>query len=330
MSKIDDLPSEEQHYRREIEAIALVESCFPEKFGAPRQAGLAPSAEGIIRFLPPYNHPHYIEGIEHYSHLWLTFGFHQNQWNGKAKVRPQRLGGNERMGVFATRSSFRPNGLGLSAVKLESVDHQAMTLTVSGLDLIDSTPIYCIKPYIPFADAIMSATSTFAAEPPQKWPLLWSRDAKAAFIKLGSTSEASTTSESTTSESTTSESTTSESTTSESTTSEPPRSESITFQSMGQAQLYSLIEEVIGQNPIPQFHQDYARIYGVSIADLNIRFRHIPWENLDSLNGIVDAITLREMQQKMALMAHKVGANQHSPMPASCIVILEITPRSSS
>lgn len=310
MSKIDDLPSEEQYYRREIEAIALVESCFSEKFGAPRQAGIAPSAEGIIRFLPPYNHPHYIEGIEHYSHLWLTFGFHQNQWNGKAKVRPQRLGGNERMGVFATRSSFRPNGLGLSAVKLESVDHQAMTLTVSGLDLIDSTPIYCIKPYIPFADAIMSATSTFAAEPPQKWPLLWSRDAKAAFIKLGAISEAFTTSEST--------------------TSEPPRSESITFQSMGQAQLYSLIEEVIGQNPIPQFHQDYARIYGVSIADLNIRFRHIPWENLDSLNGIVDAIMLSEMQQRMALMSYKIGANERSQIPASCIVILEITPRSSS
>ncbi|GGZ90192.1 tRNA (adenine(37)-N6)-methyltransferase [Ignatzschineria ureiclastica] len=309
MHKMEDSLRENPHYRREIEAIALVESCFPEKFGVPRQAGIAPSAEGIIRFLPPYNHPHYIEGIEHYSHLWLTFGFHQNQWNGKAKVRPQRLGGNERMGVFATRSSFRPNGLGLSAVKLESVDYQAMTLTVSGLDLIDGTPIYCIKPYIPFADAIMSATSTFAVDPPQKWPLLWSCDAKTAVIKENSSSEESTIPESTIPESTTSKSATT---------------------SMTQGQLYSLIEEVVGQNPIPQFHQDYARIYGVSIAGFNIRFRHIPWENLDSLNGVVDATTLSEMQQRAALMNRKIEYSESDKIPESCIVILEVASESTN
>lgn len=272
-----DSLGENSHYRREIEAIALVESCFPEKFGVPRQAGIAPSARGIIRLLPPYNHPNYIEGIEHYSHLWLTFGFHQNQWNGRAKVRPQRLGGNERMGVFATRSSFRPNGLGLSAVKLEAVDLQAMTLAVSGLDIIDGTPIYCIKPYIPFADAITTATSTFATESPSRWPLLWGREAEKMAQQI----------------------------------------------SLQHSDFSALVEEVIGQNPIPQFHQDYERIYGVSLAQWNIRFRHCALADLATLEGLIARPLLDEFQRQIRTMKHRES-------PASVIVILEITPRESN
>ncbi len=163
---------------REIQAVAVMEGCFPEKFGIPRQAGIAKSARGMIRLLAPFNHENYLQGLELSSHLWLTFGFHQNEWNGKATVRPQRLGGNERMGVFATRSSFRPNGLGLSAVKIEAIDAKAGTIEVSGHDLMDGTPIYCIKPYIPFSDAIFDAKSEFALEKPQDFPVYFSQHAE--------------------------------------------------------------------------------------------------------------------------------------------------------
>lgn len=162
-----------------IEAIAIMEGCFPEKFGIPRQAGIAKSARGMIRLLPPFNHENYLHGLELSSHIWLTFGFHQNHWNGKATVRPQRLGGNERMGVFATRSSFRPNGLGLSAVKIEKIHWEQGIIEVSGHDLMDGTPIYCIKPYIPFSDSIPDAMSHFASEKPEDYTVLFSEEAKA-------------------------------------------------------------------------------------------------------------------------------------------------------
>ncbi len=150
-----------------VEPIAHLYGSYPEKFGAPRQAGLVSEATGVIHFTPRYRNADFLLGIEHYTHLWLTFHFHKNRWNGKPTVRPQRLGGNRRMGLFATRSSFRPNGLGLSAVRLEAVDYKAVTLTISGHDLIDGTPILCIKPYIPFADAL-DAESTFAPAPPKR------------------------------------------------------------------------------------------------------------------------------------------------------------------
>ena len=162
---------------REIQAVAVMEGCFPEKFGIPRQAGIAKSARGTIRLLAPFNHENYLQGLELSSHLWLTFGFHQNEWNGKATVRPQRLGGNERMGVFATRSSFRPNGLGLSAVKIEAIDAKSGAIEVSGHDLMDGTPIYCIKPYIPFSVAIPEAISAFAVDKPHDFPVYFSQNA---------------------------------------------------------------------------------------------------------------------------------------------------------
>ncbi len=146
--------------------IAYFEGCFPQKFGIPRQAGFAKSATGKVIFEPGFQNADFIDGIEFYSHLWLIFGFHQNRWTGSPKVRPQRLGGNKKMGLFATRSPFRPNGLGLSAVKLESIEDKN-TLVVSGHDLVSGTPIFDIKPYIPFVDSIPNATSKFAESEPK-------------------------------------------------------------------------------------------------------------------------------------------------------------------
>lgn len=180
LNELDNQPYE----ARKIVAIGVMEGCFPEKFGVPRQAGIAKSARGIIRLLPPFNHENYLHGLELSTHIWLTFGFHQNHWNGKATVRPQRLGGNERMGVFATRSSFRPNGLGLSAVKIEKIHWDRCLIEVSGHDLVDGTPIYCIKPYVPFSDSILDAVSDFAAEKPEDFEVYFSKTAETQLLAL--------------------------------------------------------------------------------------------------------------------------------------------------
>lgn len=148
-----------------IEPIGYLQTCFPEKFGIPRQPLLAPSTTGLIQLSPPFNHKDCVEGLEKVSHLWLTFIFHHNIDKGwKPKVRPPRLGGNEKMGVFATRSSFRPNALGLSVVKLEEIiiDNDKVSLRVSGVDVVDGTPIIDMKPYVPYADKIDSAYNDFA------------------------------------------------------------------------------------------------------------------------------------------------------------------------
>ena len=151
----------------EISPIAVIRTPFREKFGIPRQSGLVPALTGEIVFLPEFSQPEALRGLEAFSHLWLIWGFSEAKkqpnkgWS--ATVRPPRLGGNTRMGVFATRSPFRPNPLGLSAVRLEQI-HAAespMRLTVSGIDLLDGTPIYDIKPYIPFADAIPDAAGGY-------------------------------------------------------------------------------------------------------------------------------------------------------------------------
>lgn len=153
-----------------FEAIGYVESPFREKFGIPRQAGLAPSARGRVVILPPYDRPEAFEGLEGTSHLWLLFVFHGIEaapW--QPRVRPPRLGGNRRVGVFATRSGFRPNNIGLSVVGLEAIhcDREGVRLDVTGLDLLDGTPILDIKPYIPYADARPQATSAIAPQAPE-------------------------------------------------------------------------------------------------------------------------------------------------------------------
>ncbi|MBR5371780.1 MAG: tRNA (N6-threonylcarbamoyladenosine(37)-N6)-methyltransferase TrmO [Oscillospiraceae bacterium] len=154
----------------ELSPIAVIRSPFREKFGIPRQSRLVPALTGEIVFLPEYSQPEALRGIEAFSHLWLIWGFSEaKKLPGKgwsATVRPPRLGGNIRKGVFATRSPFRPNPLGLSAVKLEQVfaEESPMRLTVSGIDLLDGTPIYDIKPYIPFADAIPDAAGGYTEQ----------------------------------------------------------------------------------------------------------------------------------------------------------------------
>lgn len=151
-----------------LDPIATVRSCFGEKFAVPRQPGLCPSAWGQLVFHPAYRSPEAVRGIEGFSHLWLIFGFHQTSGQGwKPTVRPPRLGGNQRIGVFASRSTFRPNGLGLSLVRLEGVDTtaaEAPVLLLGGLDLVDGTPVYDVKPYLPYAEALPEAAAGFAGE----------------------------------------------------------------------------------------------------------------------------------------------------------------------
>lgn len=148
-----------------LQPIAYLRSPFADKFGVPRQGNLAPHVISEIVFEPAYAQAECLRGIEGFSHLWVIWGFHCNDGAGwHPTVRPPRLGGNERVGVFASRSSFRPNPLGLSVLKLEAVQ-SVSCLQVSGADMVDGTPIYDIKPYIPYADAIPDAASGYTAQP---------------------------------------------------------------------------------------------------------------------------------------------------------------------
>ena len=135
---------------KNIEVIARITNDFNTKFGIPRQSGMADSVVSKIVFEEKYRFPEALRGIENYSHLWLLWGFSENGDEWSPTVRPPKTGGNKRVGVFATRSPFRPNGIGLSSVKLEKVEDNA--LFVTGADLMNGTPIYDIKPYLPYAD----------------------------------------------------------------------------------------------------------------------------------------------------------------------------------
>ncbi|MBR6840537.1 MAG: tRNA (N6-threonylcarbamoyladenosine(37)-N6)-methyltransferase TrmO [Oscillospiraceae bacterium] len=152
----------------EIRPIAHMVSDFPEKFGIPRQAGVVKELESVVVFEPEYRDPEALRGIEGFSHLWLIWQFFESLTETfSPTVRPPRLGGNVRMGVFATRSPFRPNSLGLSCVELERVENRpglGTVLVVRGADLMDGTPIFDIKPYIPYADAHPDARSGFAPD----------------------------------------------------------------------------------------------------------------------------------------------------------------------
>lgn len=158
----------EQHT---IQVIAHIESDFRTKFGVPRQSGLVPELTARVVFEPEFRNPDALRGIEGFDRLWLIWQFSQAVRDGwRPTVRPPRLGGNTRMGVFATRSPFRPNPLGLSCVALERVEWDAddgPALLVSGADLMDGTPIYDVKPYAPYADAFPDARGGFASERPE-------------------------------------------------------------------------------------------------------------------------------------------------------------------
>jgi len=150
----------------EFKHIGMIRSCYGEKFGIPRQPGLVRSATATLELLPPYNTTEALRGLDAFSHVWIIFVFHQSardEW--KATVRPPRLGGNERVGVFASRSNFRPNPIGLSVVELLSVE--GTTLKLGGGDFLDGTPVLDIKPYIPYVDSIPDAQGAFADHAPE-------------------------------------------------------------------------------------------------------------------------------------------------------------------
>ncbi len=148
-----------------LEIIAHIHTCFPTKFGIPRQSGLTDTTAEIV-FTPKYRSPDAIRGLEDFSHIWLIWEFSENRDKSPSlTVRPPRLGGNTRMGVFATRSPFRPNSLGLSCVEIEKIDYScknAPVIYVKGADMLDGTPIFDIKPYLPFADSKPDAKGGFA------------------------------------------------------------------------------------------------------------------------------------------------------------------------
>ena len=159
-----------------MKIIARIETEFGSKFGVPRQSGLIDELRGRIVFEPEYRVPEALRGIEGFSHIWLIWSFSQAQRDSwSPTVRPPRLGGNTRMGVFATRSPFRPNAIGLSSVRLIGVDYDcpdAPVLIVAGADLMDGTPIYDIKPYLPYTDSHPDATGGFTDAHPQEREML--------------------------------------------------------------------------------------------------------------------------------------------------------------
>lgn len=171
----------------EIEAIGIMRTCFGEKFAVPRQPRLCPSAWGRLIFFPRYRGEDFLRGIEGFSHVWVIFGFHETrgqEWS--PTVRPPRLGGNERVGVFASRSTFRPNGLGLSLCRLEGIDHtsEGPQLLLGGVDLVDGTPVYDIKPYLAYCEAPEDSVCGYAAQAPDALPVSVESAAAAAFLRL--------------------------------------------------------------------------------------------------------------------------------------------------
>jgi tRNA-Thr(GGU) m(6)t(6)A37 methyltransferase TsaA len=159
-----------------VSPVGFVRSCFKEKFAIPRQPHLAPAARGVLELVPPFDQGDAVQGLEQVSHVWLLFLFHQAlEQTPRLKVRPPRLGGNQSMGVFATRATHRPNGIGQSVVRLEHVEPGRLWL--SGIDLLDGTPVLDIKPYVPYADCVASARNDMASQAPALIPVHWADSA---------------------------------------------------------------------------------------------------------------------------------------------------------
>lgn len=172
-----------EHYYA-ITPIGIIHSCYREKFGIPRQPGLVNAQTASIELLPPYNRPETVRELEGFSHIWVSFIFHgveAGKWS--PTVRPPRLGGNEKVGVFASRSTHRPNPLGLSVVELSRIEtgDKGVTLHLMGADLLDGTPVVDIKPYIPYVDSLPDARSGFASDAPvRKLQVVFSEQADEA------------------------------------------------------------------------------------------------------------------------------------------------------
>lgn len=228
-----------------LQPIGHVTSDYPDKFGVPRQPGLADAARATLVLAPPFDDPHTVRGLEAFSHLWLHFVFHHSPERWTPLVRPPRLGGNRKVGVFASRSTHRPNRLGLSLVGLADIDcTRGVRLHLTGCDLVSGTPVVDIKPYLPWAEARPEARAGFAPEAPVR--------KRVAFT--------------------------------------PAAVEALT-QRDDAASLTALIEQVLGQDPRPAYHQSDARVYGVHLRDVNVRFR--PCEN-DATTLEVVAIEARD------------------------------------
>ena len=164
-----------------FEPIGFIRSCFKEKFGIPRQPGLVPRATATLQIESSYCRTEAFRHLETFSHIWILFVFHnsvRHQW--RTTVRPPRLGGNQRVGVFASRSGFRPNPIGQSAVELISINtaNGKIDLNLGGVDLLEGTPVLDVKPYLPYADAIYEAKAGYAHQQPvAKWPVIFSEEA---------------------------------------------------------------------------------------------------------------------------------------------------------
>lgn len=210
-----------------IEPIAYIRTEFPEKFGIPRQSGLARQLQARIIFEPEYRNADAVRGLDGFSHIWLIWEFSANRRTGwQPTVRPPRLGGNEHMGVFATRSPFRPNPLGLSCVELVKVDlsdKEGPVLYVRGADLMDGTPIYDIKPYVKYADSRPHAVCGYVDNLNEKNLKVIIPQECAAAVEDKS--------------------------------------------------LLPALVEVLGLDPRPSYHDDPERIYGLSFAGYNVRFK---------------------------------------------------------
>lgn len=162
-----DDASNNEHFT--LRPIGHVISDFPDKFGIPRQPGLAPAANAHLVLTAPYNDPLAVRGLEAFSHLWLNFIFHQSPERWTPLIRPPRLGGNKKIGVFASRSTHRPNRLGLSLVRLAGIDtQQGVVLALQGCDLVSGTPVVDIKPYLPWAESYPDAQAGFAPQVPPR------------------------------------------------------------------------------------------------------------------------------------------------------------------
>ncbi|MDH1264371.1 tRNA (N6-threonylcarbamoyladenosine(37)-N6)-methyltransferase TrmO [Pseudomonas sp. GD03944] len=155
-----------------VSPIGFVRSCFKEKFAIPRQPQLAPAARGVLELVSPFDQGEAVQGLEQVSHVWLLFLFHQAlEDKPRLKVRPPRLGGNQSVGVFSTRATHRPNGIGQSVVRLERVEPGKLWL--SGIDLLDGTPVLDIKPYVPYADSVADAVNRIADSAPALIDVDW-------------------------------------------------------------------------------------------------------------------------------------------------------------
>ncbi len=165
-----------------VSPVGILHSCFKEKFAIPRQPQLAPAARGILELLPPFNTGEAVAGLEQVSHVWLIFLFHQAlEDKPRLKVRPPRLGGNQSIGVFASRATHRPNGIGQSVVRLDKVE--AGRLHLSGIDLLDGTPILDIKPYVPYADSLPEARNAIAPQAPRAIAVSWQAAARQSAVQ---------------------------------------------------------------------------------------------------------------------------------------------------